>query len=251
MKKLSKLIAAVALFFMAVPSVDAFEPYIFNHLGVSVNAGTLGISAELSTPITKFITLRAGATFMPNFSFSTDFDGEYTPEVSGDYTSIKYFNMDVDASLKRTQGNIIFNIYPFAHHSSFFLAAGAYFGGESIIGIHGHSDELMNLAHNNPFIEIGDYQLPVDQNGNVDGSLRSTKKFRPYLGFGFGRPLPKGRLNFGFELGVQFMGKTAIYNGDTELHPSDYLDNDDDWQKWMDKITVYPVLKFTLSGRIF
>lgn len=254
MKNLSKLLAVVAALCIAGPASWAGgfgKLNIFNHLGVGVNVGTVGAGFELATPITNFVTLRAGATFMPGFSFSTSFDGEYTPTVAGGQSYTQDFTMDVDASLKRTQGSVIFNIYPLPKLTSFYVAAGAYFGGSSIIGITGHSNELEQLSHNdNPFIEIGDYKLPVDENGNVNGSLRA-KSFRPYLGLGFGRPLPKGRLNFGVELGVQFMGKMRIYNGDTELHPSDYLDNDDDWQKWMDKLTVYPVLKFTLSGRIF
>lgn len=253
MKIYSKLLTAIAALCIAVPASVAGgfgQLNIFNHLGVGVNVGTLGAGFEVATPITNFVTLRAGATFMPGFSFSTSFDGEYTPSITGAPSYTQDFEMDVDASLKRTQGSVIFNIYPLPKFTSFYVAAGAYFGGASLISINGHSDELMNLAHDNPFIEIGDYKLPVDENGNVNGSLRA-KSFRPYLGLGFGRPLPKGRLNFGVELGVQFMGKMRIYNGDVELHPSDYLDNDDDWQKWMDKLTVYPVLKFTLSGRIF
>ena len=63
--------------------------------------------------------------------------------------------------------------------------------------------------------------------------------------------MPKGRLNFGVELGVQFHGKIKLYTQDTELTKIPELENDDDWQKWMDKLTVYPVLKLTLSGRIF
>ena len=85
---------------------------------------------------------------------------------------------------------------------------------------------------------------------DIHGSLEA-KKFRPYLGLGFGRAVPKGRLNFGFELGVQFMGKMKVYSNGNPLDELTDVENDDDWKKVMDKLKVYPVLKFTLSGRIF
>lgn len=47
-------------------------------------------------------------------------------------------------------------------------------------------------------IEIGDYQIPVDENGNVNGGVK-VKNFRPYLGLGFGRLIPKNRLGIRFE----------------------------------------------------
>lgn len=220
---------------------------IFNHVGVGVHAATTGFGFEVATPVTKWVALRAGASFMPGFSFSTDFDGYYSNPVMSDYpTNEYYFSMDAEASLKRAQGSVIFNVYPFPSHSSFFVAAGAYFGGSKIIGLTGHSNELVGK---DGFIEVGEFKLPVDENGNIDGALKSNA-FRPYLGLGFGRPVPKGRVNVGFELGVQFMGKTKIYNGDTELQPIDFLDKDSDWTKWMNRITVYPVLKLTISGRI-
>lgn len=222
------------------------ELNIFNHLGVGVHAATTGFGFELATPVTDYVTLRAGASFIPNFTFSTSFDGEYkASDTFGDYT--QPFEIDAEGSLKRTQGSVIFNIYPFTHHSSFYIAAGGYFGGSRIIGITGHSDEL---AGKDASVDIGDFELPVDAHGNINGTLKA-KSFRPYFGIGFGRPIPKRRVNVGFELGVQLMGKTKIYSGKEELRLKDYTDDDNDWSKWMNKISVYPVMKLTISGRIF
>lgn len=247
MKKLLKVILLiVAVSVSAMPSWGRGlgDLQIFNHLGVGVHAATTGFGFELATPVTRFVTLRAGASFMPGFSFNTDVDGSYYESTTG---TDHYFSMDVEGSLKRAQGSVIFNVYPFAGFSSFYVAAGAYFGGSDLIKISGHSEELKNLA-GNANVEIGDYEIPVDRNGNVSGSLRANS-FRPYLGLGFGRPVPNRRLNFGFEIGVQFMGKMKIWSNGEEL-TKELIDNDDDWQKWMDKLTVYPVIKFTLSGRI-
>lgn len=227
------------------------ERNIFNHLGVSVHAATTGFGFEVATPITNWVTMRVGGTFMPGFKFSADVDGEYDYIDSTTGFGDQYpFSMDVDASLKRAQGSLIFNIYPFGSRYNFFIAAGAYFGGSKILKIKGHSDELeAAMQAGDASVMIGDYTLPVDENGNVRGGLK-TKSFRPYLGLGFGRAVPNKRVSFMFELGVQFQGKMKVYTdfGDIEELAKDY--NDDDWQKWMDKLTVYPVMKFTLCGRI-
>jgi hypothetical protein len=246
--KISKFLLFVAAMFMAAPSWAGGlgDANIFNHLGVGVHAATTGFGFEVATPITKFVTLRGGVSFMPGFSFDTEVDGSYRTTVNGTPYE-QDFTMDVEGALKRTQGSVIFNVYPLTHVSSFYVAAGAYFGGSDIVKVSGHTDDLQGV--DNPSIDLGDYQLPVDKNGNVSGSLR-VNSFRPYLGVGFGRPVPNRRLNFGVELGVQFMGKMKVYSDGDELSKV-LTDNDDDWQKWMDKLTVYPVLKFTLSGKIF
>lgn len=251
MKKSLRICAlSLTAFLMALPlsGKGLKELNIFNHLGVGIHAATTGFGIEAATPITDFISLRAGATFMPGFSFSTNVNGNYNADINGVPTS-ESFEMSIDGGLKRTQGSVILNIYPFARKSSFYVAAGAYFGGSTVISLSGHSDELAELAANNSYIEIGDYEIPVDENGNAEGALK-VNSFRPYLGLGFGRPIPSGRLNLGIELGVQFMGHIKVYSNGQELDKT-VIDNDDDWKKWMDKLTVYPVLKITLSGRIF
>lgn len=225
------------------------ELNIFNHLGVGVHVGTTGFGFEAATPITKWVTLRGGVTIMPGIKFNADVDGTYYASQNG-HSFERDFTMNVEGSLSRVQGSFIFNVYPIPHLSSLYVAAGAYFGGGQILGIKGHSDELMNLPNGGSHLDIGDYKLPVDENGNVNGALK-VSGFRPYLGLGFGRAVPKGRLNFGVELGVQFQGKMKLYSGDNELDKIAGLDNNDDWQKWMNRLTVYPVLKLTLSGRIF
>jgi len=218
---------------------------IANHLGVNVNAGTNGIGFEVATPVTRWVQARVGMSFMPGFSFNTDVDVD-TYYGYGDPT------MEVEASLKRVQGSVIFNVYPFSH-GSFYVAAGAYFGGKDLIKIKGHSDDYNML--NSLGVAIGDYQIPIDENGDVKGGLK-VNSFRPYLGIGWGRPVPNRLLNFGVELGVQFHGTPKVYyeeNGkDVDVIEKFGLeDSDDDFQKIMDKLTIWPVLKFTLSGKIF
>lgn len=247
-KTVFTILAALALL---MPGTAAAQD-LFNHLAVNAHVATTGVGVELSTPITKFITMRAGVTCMPGFSFNANVDGQYyindTP---------KDFTVDLDANLKRMQGSVIFNVYPFAKAkvcSSFFLAAGLYFGGDKLLKIKGHSDEIANdyqqFGGDNPYIELGDYKLPVDENGNVNGGLQ-VQKVRPYVGLGFGRYVPKKRISVTGELGVQFHGHIKPYTSEGEIQDFDELTEKDDWKKVMDKLTVYPMLKIVISGRIF
>ena len=247
-KTVFTILAALALL---MPGTAAAQD-LFNHLAVNAHVATTGVGVELSTPITKFITMRAGVTCMPGFSFNAEVDGQYY--VNGESND---FTVDLDANLKRTQGSVIFNVYPLAKAkvcSSFFLAAGLYFGGDKLVKINGHSDEIANdlkqLNGANPYIELGDYKLPVDENGNVKGGLK-VQKVRPYLGLGFGRYVPKKRISVTGELGVQFHGHIKPYTSEGEIEAFDELTEKDDWKKVMDKLTVYPMLKIVISGRIF
>ena len=248
-KTVFTILAALALL---MPGTAAAQD-LFNHLAVNAHVATTGVGVELSTPITKFITMRAGVTCMPGFSFNAEVDGQYYDYVN---TTQKDFTVDLDANLKRTQGSVIFNVYPLAKAkvcSSFFLAAGLYFGGDKLVKINGHSDEIaekINQFNGNPYIELGDYKLPVDENGNVKGGLK-VQKVRPYLGLGFGRYVPKKRISVTGELGVQIHGHIKPYTSEGEIEAFDELTEKDDWKKVMDKLTVYPMLKIVISGLIF
>ena len=248
-KTVFTILAALALL---MPGTAAAQD-LFNHLAVNAHVATTGVGVELSTPITKFITMRAGVTCMPGFSFNAEVDGQYYDYVN---TTSRNFTVDLDANLKRTQGSVIFNVYPLAKAkvcSSFFLAAGLYFGGDKLVKIKGHSDEIANdlkqLNGANPYIELGDYKLPVDDNGNVKGGLK-VQKVRPYVGLGFGRYVPNKRISVTGELGVQFHGHIKPYTSEGEIAFDEFTENDD-WKKVMDKLTVYPMLKIVISGRIF
>lgn len=245
-KTVFTILAALALL---MPGTAAAQD-LFNHLAVNAHVATTGVGVELSTPITKFITMRAGVTCMPGFSFNAEVDGQYY--VNGESND---FTVDLDANLKRTQGSVVFNVYPLAKAkvcSSFFLAAGLYFGGDKLVKINGHSDEIaekINQFNGNPYIELGDYKLPVDENGNVKGGLK-VQKVRPYVGLGFGRYVPNKRISVTGELGVQFHGHIKPYTSEGEIAFDEFTENDD-WKKVMDKLTVYPMLKIVISGRIF
>lgn len=244
MKK-SLLLVAFTCSLLSATAGPLGELGIFNHLGVNASVGTTGIGIEASTPITNWVQMRAGVSILPDFSFSTDADVDYTVSGIPQYTSA-----DLDAGFGRTQGQVIFNIYPIPK-AAFFVAVGAYFSGNKLVKIKGQSDALMGLE--DPKVQIGDYYIPVDtSDGSISGSLK-VNGFRPYVGIGWGRVIPGKRINFNVELGVQFHGTPKVYDmNDTQVElETEYSTADDDFQKIMDKLTVWPVLSFRLCGKIF
>lgn len=245
------LVAGVTFSSVSAQSDNGVKMGLFNHLSVGASASTLGYGFDVAMPVTPYVMLRGGLEIMPSITFDTDVDVKMKFAGNNYYSSI-----NLEGDTKRTQGYMIANIYPFKR-SSFFLAAGAYFGGAKVVSAKGQTDdeELLDLLRQygsaGGGVVIGDYTLPIEQNGSVSGSI-DVKKFRPYLGIGFGRAVPYKRLGFSFEMGVQLHGTPQVKDKNGSIN--DLLegsDADDDFSEIVDKLTIYPVIKFRLSGRIF
>ena len=233
----------ILLVMMAAVSLIGYAAQpIFNHLGANVGVGTTGISVELATPITNFVQMRAGVSIMPGITFNADADVNYT--VMGQHRTS---TAELTGDLGRVQGQVIFNIYPATTRIPLYVAVGAYFGANDLLKITGHSDELQ--AQGGGDVVIGDYTIPVDANGNVDGGIR-VKNFRPYVGLGWGRAVPGKLLNFSIDLGVQIHGTPKLYTNNGVIKTSD-IDDNNTFNKIMDMVKVYPTLTFRLGFRAF
>ncbi len=217
-------------------------PNVFNHLGVGAAVGTNGLSVELATPITGFVNLRAGVSYMPGITFNSDVDYSYeTANVS------RTGSATLKGDLGRVQGQVIFNVYP-APVVPFYIAVGAYFGGDKLLKISGHSPELAALAGNGSAV-IGGYEIPADPQGNVSGGFK-VKSFRPYVGIGWGRAIPGKLVNFAIDLGVQFQGKPELYTDYGKIDDA-VREDDNTFNKIADALKVYPTLTLKLNFRAF
>lgn len=231
---------------MSAMSASAIGPDIFNHLGAGVGVGTNGISVELATPVTRFVTVRAGASFMPGITFNADADYTYslTNPVSGS-TETRNGEVSLKGDLGRVQGQVIFNVYP-APKVPFYVAVGGYFGGDKLLKITGHSADLANPDAQ---AVIGDYKIPANANGDISGCLK-VKGFRPYVGIGWGRAIPGKLVNFAFDLGVQIQGKPELYTDYGEIDRS-IMEDDNTFNKVRNALKVYPTLTFKINFRAF
>lgn len=76
--------------------VEVLAPKPFSYLDVSVTAGTTGIGIELATPLTSWLSVRAGASTTPRINFP----GDYTLQVGEKAEKPSY---DKDGNLKPTK----------------------------------------------------------------------------------------------------------------------------------------------------
>lgn len=267
MKNLSlKTLALGILALFAVTTVSAQEEPakkknkfgLANRIGVGVGYGTEGLGFDVAIPLTQYVQVRAGLNIFPNIKFHENIDVEYVGEIPHAGEQTIEDKVRLDAKFGRTYADLKFDVYPFGNRGNFFVTAGLSFGGSDLMSIKGHSGKVEEYgpAIKDYGINIGDYNIPFDDNGDIKGGVK-VKKVRPYLGLGFGRLIPKGRIGFRFELGAQFQGKPKVYAGDIDnvlenKQVTDAVDEEtkDDIAKVMDWLKVYPVMKFSIRGRI-
>ena len=266
---MKKLMMVAVILLTSVGSVMAQKEYkrgFLNHVGINVGAGTEGISVGLAAPVTGFFELEAGVNVMPSFKLSGDLDVDVNTSSLPQVPNVQYppeATIHAEGSFDRTTFNVKANLYPFGGGTKFFIAAGLSIGGEKIAEVTGSCDDLRDFSQKLPTQELKDqfrqavsanlagYNLQFDENYNVQGDIR-CKKVRPYLGLGFGRLVPKNRLGMRLELGCQFMDKLKVYQNDTEIDINKALEDagDDDLSKFVKDLKIYPVVKFSFTGRI-
>ena len=219
----------------------------FNSLGLGLSVSTAGVGLEVSTPIGNYLALRGGVSFMPKFTVTDEVNADLKGVPQGYPQSAE---VELEGSTKRTTGELLLNLYPF-RSNGFFVAAGASFGGDKFVQITGHSDELQQLiaAGGSAGLQIGDVSIPVDQNGNVSGGLK-VSAVRPYVGLGYGRAVPSKRINFMLDAGVQLHGTPEVYS---DFGQVDQLmaEVDNDFTDIINKLKVYPVIRFRICGKLF
>ena len=220
---------------------------VANHVALGVGVGTEGIGIDAAVPFTKYLQARVGVNFIPKINVNT------TADVSGTVDGQSFDGqMDIKGKFSRTTFDVKLDCYPLGASNAFFVTAGVVFGGSDLLSISGHSDDLAQKVQQagELGIEIGDYQIPVDKNGDVSGGVR-VNKVRPYVGLGYGRLVPKKRVGARIEIGAQFQGTPKVYaDGVGDLTKVVGQDTDDDISKLMDWLKVYPVLKLSLRTRI-
>ena len=266
---MKKLMMMAVILLAGVGSVMAQSDYkrgLFNHVGLNVGAGTEGISVGVAAPVTNFLEVEAGVNIMPSFKLSGDLDVDVNTSSLPQVPNVQYPTSETihaEGSFDRTTFNVKANLYPFGGGTKFFIAAGLSIGGEKIAEVTGSCDELRKFSQSLPTQELKNefrqavsanlagYNLQFDENYNVQGDIR-CKKVRPYLGLGFGRLVPKNRLGMRLELGCQFMDKLKVYQNDTEIDINKALEDagDDDLSKFVKDLKIYPVVKFSFTGRI-
>ena len=288
MKKLLVLFAFIGMS-LTPASAQQDDQLIFNHLGIGISVGTTALSINASTVLTPYFGIRAGINIWPAIKMRSNMHlgsriqnwetgdlVKYVEELNEVLSDDQQIPMempdmvDLHVKPKLTAGHILIDYYPFPHHSNFHLTTGFHVGTGTVIDIHNRHEgsllpvTLWNNAMEDPNTQdivkeyglepigllLGDYFLAPDEDGNLDARIR-VSGFRPYLGLGFGRAVPRKRIGCQFDLGVQFWGSPkVVVNGET-LQPDRVGDQLDDALSLVSRIKVFPVMTFRFVGRIF
>ena len=221
---------------------------MFNHFSLGLSTGTDGlVGFHAAVPIGNYVQMRMGYSFMPVFSYTTD-------------VTVKRENKpdsrtDIKGKLHMGDFNWLFDIYP-TTKSSFHFTAGCYIGKEKVVTVanDGPIGGIDESDYGVAGIAIGDYLITTDPQGNAEASIK-VKSFKPYLGVGFGRAVPKKRVGVMCDLGVQFWGKPGVYahdylKGDVKVTSQDIGEKDGGAIKTISKISVFPVISLKVFGRI-
>lgn len=231
----------------------------FDHLGAGISLGTDGIGIDVAAPVTDWAAVRAGISFTPGF--------KYTKSISINDVDL-YENVDIEAKLNMFDFKVLADFYPFKT-SSFHITAGAFIGNDDAVTVTNSTPLIKDPnKYGKVGIVLGNYRVTTDESGKIDADVK-VNKFKPYIGIGFGRAIPKkNRVSVSCDLGVKFWGKPGLgvkttklksgfddsftYHKFTydELGPNDNKDVKDVIEI-AEKIVVYPVLNIRISGRIF
>lgn len=167
------------------------EHNIFQHLDLSVSAGTTGIGIDLASPIGEYFQLRAGFDYMPRFTAKMKFDvmiGDQPArqyDANGNRIETSFDRMQVmlhdftgvtaddhvDMIGKPTMNNVklLLDFFPFKKNKHWHVTAGFYWGPSKFAEAV-NSTESMNsliaLSIYNNLYDKSNIHINGDENGN-------------------------------------------------------------------------------------
>jgi hypothetical protein len=219
---------------------DEFPVHPFSAVAVGIKAGTLGAGAEVATPLSRSLNLRAGANFA-QFRYSFAIDGiSY-------YTGVDY-----------RSGQMSIDWFPF--HGGFHISPGFLYFSNGASGAAAVSPaESFQLDNVNYINSIDD---PVGGNA----SFVYHHHIAPALMFGFSNIIPRDGSQFSvpFEFGVAYTGAPQMavqlsgtactlqgcFNAGTDPGTQQNLKQEvKDVDNTVNKVVVYPIASLGLAFR--
>lgn len=182
MKKLFTITILTLLFYSSIQSQEIIKERK-NALGIS---GGTGFGFDYSRTLK---TNKLYATLSYNSLVYSLKDLEQ--EISGE-------TLLVDTELDFKNVDIKFSYHPFSN--AFKLVGG--------IGFFSSSNANLKTTFKDNIV-IGEVEFNSADSGNIDIDF-NWGKTAPYLGIGFGRPVPKGRFGFAFDFGTYFSSSPEI-----------------------------------------
>ena len=201
MKKLSLLTAAFAMVLgtlqaqqdsTSVKSNNNKEkkanpyPMFQNRGAIGVQLGLPGFGLEYAHNLSPHLNARARVNYFVLNDYSTDM------ELSGQ-------DVNIAVDLNALSTDFLLDYLPFKR-SSFHITGGISFVSKMNID----ATVLLNQT-----FEYGDIKITPEEIGQIDIGIDYTG-IAPYIGFGFGRSVPKNRVGVGLEVGGYFAGGPQV-----------------------------------------
>lgn len=205
--------------------VPAYELYS-KKSAVAFNAGAMGLGLEYAQNFHPKLNGRLKVNVLP-YSLS-----DYKYKFDGNPTII---NAEVDF----LNIDLLVEFLPFTR-SSFKLVGGlGYFANGNISA----------LVNYDGTFTYGEIELSESEVGNIEIGF-DYSGIAPYLGFGFGRAVPRRRVGFGFELGAYYTGGPMVDINATGVLTPTASENIDRLQENMDGYAFLPHIKLRLAVRL-
>ena len=165
--------------------VDKY-PMWQNRSAIGISAGLPGFGLDYAYNINRSLSVRAGFLAFSFSDYNTDL------EVSGQ-------SVNVNANLNSTVFDLMLEYQPSSNYAFKLVAGLSYLNN---VGVN-------TLILLNDDIGYGDLIIDNEEIGDIDITLDYTG-IAPYLGFGFGRAVPKKKAGFGIELGAYYAGGPEV-----------------------------------------
>jgi len=248
------------------------EEGLFNHLSVGLSTGLTGAGIDVSMPVHKLVTLKAG--------FSGWTIGDIKFKAINTASEINQMQMVEEDAVRRAQMVdkvelavkpkfwnffVLGEVHPF-RNQPFYFTAGLFMGSQTFIHFRNTNDGALGFLHdanmkvedynrifrtNYPPIglKFGDYVFTADETGNIDVRMK-TNAVKPYIGIGAGQNIAKThRVSLAVEAGLLFWGTPKfLLNNDVEIKSSGKNSGIGGALSWL---KAWPNLQIRVAYKIF
>lgn len=162
---------------------------------IAIDFGAQGVGLDYGYSLNRHFAAHLGFMMLPVSieDYAYDFEGTKT---------------QMDLNVKFSHMALKLDYYPFAWSGFKLMAGVAYFlNNEADVNI--MLDESIYFGDDGDGDGLGDFEFTPDEIGNIDIGV-DWDAFSPYFGFGFGRAVPDGYMDFGMDLGVFYMGSPKV-----------------------------------------
>lgn len=165
------------------------EHNIFQHLNVSVSAGTTGIGVDVASPIGDYLQLRAGFDYMPRFTKKMQFDVmlgdqparqydangnrietqfDRLAEMLYDYTGYEIDDyIDMEGTPTMNNFKFLVDVFPFKNNKHWHFTAGFYWGPSQFAEAVNTTEAMTSLLSLGMYNQMYEKTNHPDKYGNV------------------------------------------------------------------------------------